>query len=47
MTERPLLKIVAAKDHSQDNAVGIKHVKAIVADLLNAPRRGKSTVLVA
>jgi hypothetical protein len=46
MTERPLLKVVPAKDGGQYNAVGIKHMKAIVADLLDAPRRGKSAFLV-
>lgn len=46
MAERPFLKIVPAKDGGQYNAVGINHMKAIVADLLDTPRRGKSAFLV-
>jgi hypothetical protein len=46
MAERPFLKVVPAKDGGEYNAVGINHMKAIVADLQDAPRRGKSAFLV-
>jgi hypothetical protein len=40
MAERPFLKVVPAKDGGQHNAIRINHLKAIGADLLDAPRRG-------
>jgi hypothetical protein len=46
MAERPFLKVVPAKDRGQYNAVRINHLKAIGADLLDAPRWGKSAFLV-
>jgi len=47
MAERPLLKIVPVKYCGEHDAVGINYMKAIVTDLLDTPRRGKSAFLVA
>jgi hypothetical protein len=47
MAERPFLQVIPARHGSQQNTVGIKHMKAILADLLDLPRRGKTAVLVA
>ncbi|WP_316235464.1 MULTISPECIES: hypothetical protein [unclassified Bradyrhizobium] len=42
-----MFKIVSVKDGGQYDAVGIDHMKAIVADLFDAPGRRKSALLAA
>jgi hypothetical protein len=47
VAERPFLKVIPAKDDGQHNAVSVNDMKAIVADLFDAPGRRKPAFLVA